>query len=732
MTEGGHDGTREGDATGGRLAPRGYVLAAAVLVGSLVLVLLTWREARQRELERAEAAFQADAAEMVEKVRQRAEQQELLLRGGVALFGTVARPTPQQWKAYVDAIRIDARFPALVGLGFAAYLTPSGLEQMQIAQREAGHGLLVIRPHGVREHYGPIIYLEPKTADNLDAIGFDMFSEPVRRAAMAASRDSGLARLSGPVHLVQDGGAPISSVLLYAPVYRAGELPRTTEARRLSMQGWVYMPFRVSQFLDATLGARQGMRVSVFDASDDGPAILVHRDPPRSDTAPAAFRHAITADMHGRDWRFEIESPPIVDAAPRLKAVRGNLMLGLLTSLLLFLLALLLARTEARATLIATRMTENFRRSERRFRNAMRYSAIGKALLDRDGRIVEANPALAKIVGRDEEALVGKRFVELFDTEAQAPAGTPEPAEAGVFRTTRQLHRGGELRQAQLTYAPVPGNVGQDVAKLVQVEDVTERLRAEAKVLALNRTLEARVSLRTRELSAANRELEMFAYNVSHDLRAPLRAIEGFSRLLVERHAAELDGTGRDYLERVRKAAARMGDLIEAMLKMSRLSRSELRMAEVDLGRQAAEIVSELRGAEPDRRVDVEIGRDLVAFGDPTLVRNLLQNLLENAWKFTRGREGARIEVGAGPPRDDGAREFYVRDNGVGFSPEYADKLFRPFQRLHSESQFAGHGIGLASVKRIVDRHGGDIRAEGREGEGATVHFTLPARLPGQ
>ncbi|GAB3725888.1 hypothetical protein GCM10028862_00520 [Luteimonas pelagia] len=725
-----HDGA---DAAAPPMAPRGYVLAAAVLLGSLVLVLLSWREGRQRELERAESVFQAEAAELVDKITQRAEQQELLLRGGVALFGTVARPTPQQWKAYVDAIRIDARFPAIVGLGFAAYLTPSGLEQLQIAQRAAGHGLLEIHPRGVREHYGPILYLEPKTAANLDALGFDMYAEPVRRAAMDAARDTGLARMSGPVHLVQDGGAPIHSVLLYAPVYRAGDLPRTVAARRLSMQGWVYMPFRVGPFLDVTLGDRHGMRFSVFDTSGPGTDVLVHRDAPRSDTAPPAFRHEIRIDVHGRAWRFEVESPPLAQAAPRLAGMRTNLLLGLLASLLLFLLALLLARTEARATMIATRMTENYRRSERRFRNAMRYSAIGKALLDRDGRIVEANPSLAKIVGRDEDALVGVRFTDLFDARGEpSPPEAESSTEDGVFRTTRQLHRGGELRQAQLTFAPVPGNVGQDVAKLVQVEDVTERLRAEAKVHALNRTLEARVSLRTRELSAANRELEMFAYNVSHDLRAPLRAIEGFSRLLVERHASALDPTGRDYLERVRKAAGRMGDLIEAMLKMSRLSRSELRMAEVDLGRLAAEIVAELRGAEPDRRVTVEIGDGLVAFGDPTLVRNLLQNLLENAWKFTRRREGARIEVGGGAPRDDGACEFFVRDNGVGFSPEYADKLFRPFQRLHSESQFAGHGIGLASVKRIVDRHGGEIRAEAGEGEGATFYFTLPGRLPGQ
>jgi signal transduction histidine kinase len=143
----------------------------------------------------------------------------------------------------------------------------------------------------------------------------------------------------------------------------------------------------------------------------------------------------------------------------------------------------------------------------------------------------------------------------------------------------------------------------------------------------------------------------------------------------------------------------------------------------------AREIVAELRTGEPGRNVEVEIADGLRASGDPTLVRNLLQNLLENAWKFTRGRDPGRIEVGPGEPRDDGAREFLVRDNGAGFAPEYADKLFRPFQRLHSEAQFSGHGIGLASVKRIVDRHGGDIRAEGREGGGATFWFALPAEL---
>jgi PAS domain S-box-containing protein len=723
-----HEGEQEDRRRARHWLTRGYLLALAVLAGSSVLVVLAWREAREREIERAELRFQADAQELVERVTRRSQQHELVLRGGVALFGTVARPTPRQWKAYVDGLDIGRRFPAVLGLGFAPYLTPAGLEQLQLDTRAAGQGLFEIRPHGVREHYGPILYLEPKTRENLDAIGFDMYSEPVRQAAMRAARDTGLARLTGLVHLVQDGGAPLNSVLLYAPVYRAGDVPGNVQARRLSMQGWVYMPFRVGGFLDATLGGRRGMRFVLHDTTDGEP-VLLHSDPRPDDAPPPAFVHTVTVDLHGRSWRFDIESGPLDVAAPRVAATNTLLLLGLLTALLLFALALLLARTEARATAIATRMTENYRRSERRFRNAMLYSPIGKALLDNEGRIVEANPALGQILGRDPDILVGERFAALFEGGAGADDADLEPVAEGVYRTTRQLYRHGELRHAQLIFAPVPGKIGQDVTRLVQVDDVTDRIRAEAKVHALNRTLEARVALRTRELSAANRELEMFAYNVSHDLRAPLRAIEGFSRLLVERYGERLDDAGRDYLDRVRKAASRMGNLIESMLKMSRLSRSELNLAELDLSRMAREIVAELRNAEPGRRVEVEIADGLRAGGDPTLVRNLLQNLLENAWKFTRGRDPGRIEVGPGEPRDDGAREFFVRDNGAGFAPEYADKLFRPFQRLHSESQFSGHGIGLASVKRIVDRHGGDIRAEGSEGRGATFWFSLPAEL---
>ncbi|MEO7258006.1 MAG: CHASE domain-containing protein, partial [Luteimonas sp.] len=620
-----------------------------------------------------------------------------------------------QWQSYVDGLDLWQRFPALVGLGYAPYLSSSGLQALQLSVREAGEGLLQVRPHGVRQHYGPILYLEPKSQENLAALGFDMFSEPTRQAAMAAARDSGKPALTGPLHLVQDRGAKVPGVLLYAPVYGGAHAPNSTAARRESMQGWVYVPFRMHRFVETALSpmARRSVWFRLADITGGAARPLYADD--GIDEAGAAFTHTVTVETYGRRWRYQFVSGPLAVAAPRLAALQWTLAIGVLASLLLFGIAWALARTEARAHKLADRMTESFRRSELRLRSAMQYSAIGNALLDAGGSIVEVNPAFAQTVGRTPERLAGVVFGALFEggNNESVRSRENEALAAGVYRTTRRLRRDdGDLRQLQLTYSPVPGDIGQDIARLVQVEDVTERVRAETRVQALNRTLEARVALRTRELTNANEELETFAYSVSHDLRAPLRAIEGFSRLLLERYDPQLDDTGRDYFGRVRKAAARMGELIDALLTMSRLARSELKLADLDLSKLAGDVVQELRDGERDRPVQVGIAPGLRALGDPVLVRNLLQNLIGNAWKFTRGREDARIEIGSTTGADGtqfDSREFFVRDNGAGFSPQYAGKLFRPFQRLHSQEQFAGHGIGLASVKRIVERHGGRI-----------------------
>lgn len=694
-----------------------------VLLGSVILVCMLWRVAYNRELRAAELAFVSSTDEVVELLKQRMAQYELVTSGGASLFASVARPTPRHWYSYVDGMDIRNRFTAMVGLGFAGYVSQSRLADLQREWRDLGWGQLEVRPRGARRHYGPILYLEPRTPENVEATGYDMFSEPARNAAMQRALESGRPALSAPVHLVQDQRADAIGLLLYMPVYTGGGRPTSLAARREGMLGWVYVPFRVEPFVRDALGqAHRDMGLRIHDVGPSGEQLLFNSIDAASPAIPA-FHHQVALEHYGRRWRIEFQSKPMAAAAPRLASLQTILALGLFASLLMYAIAWMLARTESRAQRIALQLTEDFRRSEMRFRTAMEHSPIGKALLDSNGIVVEANVALGLIVGRTAQSLMGVRLESLFQDDSTAATWYANTGAHGVQRTTRRLHRQGGPGHAQLTYATLPGNVGQDIVSLVQVEDVTERLRAEAQVYALNRTLEARVVARTRELSLANQELESFAYTVSHDLRAPLRGIDGFSRILIERYSGVLDEVGQGYLARVRKAAGRMGELIDALLKMSRLTRGELKRERVDLTRMASEVLDELRAGDSAHDAQARIAPGLQVEGDAVLLRNLLGNLLGNAWKFTCGRDAPWIEFGM--QAGSHPSEFFIRDNGVGFAQEYVDKLFRPFQRLHDENDFAGHGIGLASVKRIVERHGGAIRAEGREGEGATFYFTL-------
>jgi len=245
----------------------------------------------------------------------------------------------------------------------------------------------------------------------------------------------------------------------------------------------------------------------------------------------------------------------------------------------------------------------------------------------------------------------------------------------------------------------------------------------------LNAELEQRVAERTAELAAANKELEAFCYSVSHDLRAPLRCIDGFSLAVIEDYGHLLDEEGQGYLQRVRLASQRMAELIDGLLNLSRLTRGEIVRQEVELSTIIREVAEILKQAQPEREVCVIIEPGLKAYGDNGMLRILFENLLGNAFKFTVNRTDARVEVGKTVEKESDRTIFYVRDNGAGFNMVYADKLFGAFQRLHTVHEFPGNGIGLATVQRIINRHGGEIWAQGEVGQGATFFFSLAKKM---
>jgi light-regulated signal transduction histidine kinase (bacteriophytochrome) len=256
------------------------------------------------------------------------------------------------------------------------------------------------------------------------------------------------------------------------------------------------------------------------------------------------------------------------------------------------------------------------------------------------------------------------------------------------------------------------------------LDEITRRKRAQEEVAQLNAELEAKIEARTRDLQAANKELDAFCSSVAHDLRAPLCALEGFSHVLLREYQEKLGEQGEQYLQRIRTATKRMAQLIDDLLSLSRVSRTDLRRENFDLTAAAREVVTELRRLDPNRNVEMSVAEGLAAQGDPRFLRQVLENLLGNAWKYTSNQPAARIEMGVCEGKD-GRPAFFVKDNGAGFDMRFANKLFGVFQRLHSGSEFPGTGVGLATVQRIIHRHGGQVWAEGSVGQGATFYFTL-------
>ena len=820
-----------GRDTLGLIASRYGMTALLVLAVALSVTLLAWRDARVQSDDYVATRFTAEVDRYERALEQRLLAYEQILRAAGAFVRAQTSVDSAAWARFHGDLAIDQRYPGLRHLAYAPYLRAPQPRDDSAAQDDGSGPVRILVP---------IHLVEPHEA-NRRALGYDMFADPVRRAAIEAARDDGRLTATGPVNLVV-GDPGEAGFLIYMPIYDLAD-PAAVETRRASFRGVVSAAFRMEDLM-AGLGLHHpGLRVRIHDAAGPGPGPRLYDSSGQdggADNPATGLATSRSLRVGDRPWTVRYE------ATPAFASLHANpdrpwqvLSIGALISLLLFLVVLATASAGHRARRLARQMTEALRESEAQFAllaDEVRDHAI--YLLDREGRIRTWNAGCERLKGYRAEEVLG-RHVGLFYPREALDRGRPHDLLATATREGHVEDEGWRVRRdgsrfwANVVITALHDRFGQVRGFAKITRDMSERRareqEREALIEALNLRLreldcmyrvanlvvhetrpealleatarllpqglrdgdsasahvvyrgraypsdappcparliapihvggeavgEVRVGTdgdgiadedraladsvaamlgdaiahheRAGELARYTEDLEAFSYSVSHDLRTPLRAIAGFSRVLLENLGDTLSGKERDYLERIDAAARRMSRMIDELLSFSRVARGAVERQPVDVSRLAEEAVASRREAEPEREVEIDIAPGLVVQGDPELLRHVVQNLVDNAWKYSAETASPRIEVGRLDRGHDGFEGFYVRDNGIGFDMQYADKLFRTFERLHGRDRYPGTGIGLAIVRRIVERHDGRVGAEGEPGRGATFRIELPA-----
>ncbi len=707
-----------------------------VLAATLLITGVAWFAVRSMADTNDELEFQGTTQRMMNSLQRRTNTSIALLRAAAGLFASSSEVSLSQFRAFVRNLELRGQHPGVQGIGYAQRTPLELLDSINMRlQTEQGSRHSVFPP-GERTEYYPVLYLEPLDERNRPSLGFDMFSDPEHRKAMETARDSGREAATGNIPLTHElTGEKRSGFIIFMPLYEGVALPPSVEKRRERLIGFVYSPFRVDDLLQDVSGgdSLHEVDIMVYDGLDTSAAALLHTSrtfmtEPQSGYEPR-YTYLTTIDVAGRKWTIEFVTRPEFEETSGREVEPYILIGGVITALILFAAT----HAEARARDLAERRAAELRvseaalrESESRLRRMMESNVLGITIAAPDGRIVEANDSFLEMLGYTREDLTAGRL-NMLDRTPDEFREVDESARALMKEGTN--HKPYEKKLLRCDGSGIPVLVGtaylggpEELAAGMFI-DLTDAKAAEREIQRLNEELEQRVITRTAQLEASNKELESFAYSVAHDLRSPLRAIDGYAKFLLDDYGDRLDDEGRSYLHRSRAASQRLGQLIDDLLDLSRVSRVEMQIQTVDLSSIARRIAADLRGSDHDRKVEFVIAPGITARGDERLLELVMQNLLGNAWKFTARVPEARIEFNSTVV--DGKEAYYIRDNGAGFDMSYVDKLFRTFHRVHSPAEFPGTGIGLATVHRVIERHVGKVWAEGEVDKGATFYFSL-------
>ena len=703
--------------------------ALGVLLLGMLLAVLTWMAVARADQQALEQEHGRRFSQIAYEVESRTIQARNVLRGLQGLFIASDDVSRMDFHQYARALEIEEGTLGLQAVQFARLVGDAQRPAFEARVRAdttlepGGYPRFSVQPEGTRTYYVPTLYNEPMRG-NEAAFGYDTAFGAVRMAVLAAARDSGQTRASAPFKLVQSSRM---GVALRAPVYRNSEPTQTLQQRRDAYLGQVSVVFIVDNLLGAALGNHFGVDTQVT-LTDMG-SIADGTPPPEADSllgrygelpADSVWRTPLDAAqtliVAGRFWQIRMQSLPVNPLLQVKALTAGALVLALTLLTLLFAGRVLSQRDTAQA--LASGLRETLDQSEARAAALLEATLTGIITLDSTDRIRSANPAAAALFGYPEAQLEGKAFAQLV------PGLRPDDLRPGTTQDVTVVTR--DMRSLPVAMSLGQVRYGSEFLLLASFHDMTAQKRLEEQQRAFARAMDDTVRERTAELTRVNRELEAFAYSVAHDLRAPARHVHGYARVIEQRHASQLDAIALNYLGRIQRASADMGRLIDGMLAFAQLGNHAMLPTDVDLGalvqRTQALLEPELEG----RNVQWRVGPMPTVRADQSLMAQVMANLLGNAVKYSARSDPAVIEVFA-DTSVAGEHRICVADNGIGIDMRHASRLFQVFSRLHHADEFDGTGIGLATVQRILDRHGGRVWVESEPGHGARFWFALPA-----